>query len=406
MSENRSRQQYSSAWIMLLALLTALGPLSIDMYLPALPQMAKDFGVSTQMMANTLPAYFFGLAIGQLLYGPISDRIGRKKPLYVGLSLYAIASLLCIFASSEWSLIALRVVQALGGCVGVVIARAAIRDRLDVQGSAQAFSSMMIVMGIAPIAAPTLGAWILYFFNWHVVFISLSIVGCICLICVHFFFKETLQPARRLKLSFNQILTLYAAILKDKSFRLPMLAGCLTGGALFSYISSASPVFMDMYGLNQQQFAYAFGFNAMGIIILSSINKRLITRLSTIQRLKLGGTIQFTGAVIVLLSGLLPHASLAIVMVGLFFTVSGLGFTGPNAMALAMSEQGARAGTASAIMGSMQFAVGLFGGLMLNLLIWNPLLNMGVMMVIFTGAGVWAITKIAAEMRHKQIRSF
>jgi DHA1 family bicyclomycin/chloramphenicol resistance-like MFS transporter len=109
------------------------------------------------------------------------------KPLYVGLSLYAIASLLCIFASSEWSLIALRVVQALGGCVGVVIARAAIRDRLDVQGSAQAFSSMMIVMGIAPIAAPTLGAWILYFFNWHAVFISLSIVGCICLICVHFF---------------------------------------------------------------------------------------------------------------------------------------------------------------------------------------------------------------------------
>ena len=405
MSENRSRQQYSSAWIMLLALLTALGPLSIDMYLPALPQMAKDFGVSTQMMANTLPAYFFGLAIGQLLYGPISDRIGRKKPLYVGLSLYAIASLLCIFASSEWSLIALRVVQALGGCVGVVIARAAIRDRLDVQGSAQAFSSMMIVMGIAPIAAPTLGAWILYFFNWHAVFISLSIVGCICLFCVHFFFKETLQPARRLKLSFNQILTLYAAIFKDKSFRLPMLAGCLTGGALFSYISSASPVFMDMYGLNQQQFAYAFGFNAMGIIILSSINKRLVTRLSTIQRLKLGGTIQFTGAVIVLLSGLLPHASLAIIMVGLFFTVSGLGFTGPNAMALAMSEQGARAGTASAIMGSMQFAVGLFGGLMLNLLIWNHLLNMGVMMVIFTGAGVWAITKIAAEMRHKQIRS-
>ncbi len=147
-----------------------------------------------------------------------------------------------------------------------------------------------------------------------------------------FLFKETLQPARRLKLSFNQILTLYAAIFKDKSFRLPMLVSCLTGGALFSYISSASPVFMDMYGLNQQQFAYAFGFNAMGIIILSSINKRLVTRLSTIQRLKLGGTIQFTGAVIVLLSGLLPHASLAIIMVGLFFTVSGLGFTGPNAM--------------------------------------------------------------------------
>ncbi len=136
---------------MLLALLTALGPLSIDMYLPALPQMAEEFGVSTQMVANTLPAYFLGLAIGQLIYGPVSDRIGRKKPLYFGLTLYVIASLACVFASNEWALIIARIFQALGGCVGVVIARAAIRDRLDVQGSAQAFSSMMIVMGLAPI---------------------------------------------------------------------------------------------------------------------------------------------------------------------------------------------------------------------------------------------------------------
>ncbi len=147
MSEQTAQRQYSIGWIMLLALLTALGPLSIDMYLPALPQMAHDFGVSTQMVANTLPAYFFGLAIGQLVYGPLSDRIGRKKPLYFGLALYAVASLFCVLATNEWSLIAARILQALGGCVGVVMARAAIRDRLDVQGSAQAFSSMMIVMG-------------------------------------------------------------------------------------------------------------------------------------------------------------------------------------------------------------------------------------------------------------------
>ena len=405
MSENGSRQQYSSGWIMLLALLAALGPLSIDMYLPALPQMASDFGVSTQMMANTLPAYFFGLALGQLAYGPISDRIGRKKPLYLGLSLYAIASLLCIFATSEWSLIALRVVQALGGCVGVVIARAAIRDRLDIQGSAQAFSSMMIVMGVAPIAAPTMGAWILYFFSWHAVFVCLALVGCISLFCIHFFFSETLQPSRRLKLSLNQVITLYAAILKDRSFRFPMLAGCLTGGALFSYISSASPVFMDMYGLNQQQFAYAFGLNALGIILLSSINKRLVLRFTTIQRLKLGGVIQFTGAAIVFMSGLLDHAAFSLVMLGLFLTVSGLGFTGPNAMALAMSEQGARAGTASAIMGSMQFAVGLLGGIMLNFLIWNSLLNMGIMMLIFTGGGLWAIHLVTQQF-HKSHAHF
>ena len=399
MSENGLRQQYSFAWIMLLALLTALGPLSIDMYLPALPQMANDFGVSTQMMANTLPAYFFGLAIGQLIYGPISDRIGRKKPLYVGLSLYAVASLLCVFASSEWNLIVLRVVQALGGCVGVVIARAAIRDRLDIQGSAQAFSSMMIVMGIAPIAAPTIGAWILYFFNWRAVFVCLALIGCISLFCVHFFFKETLIPARRLKLSFQQILTLYASILKDQSFRFPMLAGCLTGGALFSYISSASPVMMDLYGLNQQQFAYAFGLNAMGIIILSSINKRMVTRVSTIHRLKLGGMIQFSGAVIVFVAGLFGHPAIEIVMLGLFLTVSGLGFTGPNAMALAMSGQGARAGTASAIMGSGQFAVGLMVGVLLNFLVWNSLLNMGIMMLMQTTGGLLAIGKVAQYLK-------
>ena len=152
------KKTYSTSWIMLLALLTALGPLSIDMYLPALPQMAKDFGVSTQMVANTLPAYFLGLAIGQLIYGPLSDRIGRKKPLYFGLSLYVVASLLCVLASNEWALIAARVLQALGGCVGVVIARAAIRDRLDMNASAQAFASMMIVMGVAPIFGTNFGS--------------------------------------------------------------------------------------------------------------------------------------------------------------------------------------------------------------------------------------------------------
>ncbi|WP_288414802.1 multidrug effflux MFS transporter [uncultured Acinetobacter sp.] len=399
MSESRLPGQYSIAWIMLLALLTALGPLSIDMYLPALPQMASDFGTTTRMVANTLPAYFLGLAIGQLVYGPISDRIGRKAPLYVGLTLYVVASALCVLAQDEWSLILARLVQALGGCVGVVIARAAIRDRLDVQGSAQAFSSMMIVMGIAPIAAPALGAMVLEFFHWQAIFWLLALIGCVCLLCIHFFFDETLAPEKRLKLSPYQVVTLYAAIFKDTSFRFPMLAGCLTGGVLFSYISSASSVLMDQYGLGQQQFAYAFGFNALGIMIVSSINKKLVSKLGTMTRLKIGGVIQLTGAALVLLSGLISDAPIAMVMVGLFLAVSGLGMTGPNAMALAMSRQGARAGTASAIMGSMQFGCGLLGGVILNFLVWNALLNMGIMMMLFSGAGVIAIFAVARQLK-------
>ncbi|MEB3863834.1 MULTISPECIES: multidrug effflux MFS transporter [Acinetobacter] len=401
MSEQTAQRQYSIGWIMLLALLTALGPLSIDMYLPALPQMADDFGVSTQMVANTLPAYFFGLAVGQLIYGPLSDRIGRKKPLYFGLALYAVASLFCVLATNEWGLIAARILQALGGCVGVVMARAAIRDRLDVQGSAQAFSSMMIVMGLAPILAPMIGAWILIWFPWQAIFIALSIVGAICWLCVHFFFKETLAIDKRLKLSPYQVVTLYGAIFKDASFRLPMFAGCLTGAALFCYISSAPAVFMDQYGLNQQEFAYAFGLNAFGIMLMSSLNKHLTSRVEITKRLKAGSLVQVTGAIIVFIAGLIPAAPLWLVMLGLFLAISGIGLTGPNAMALAMSKQGARAGTASAIMGSMQFACGLLGGVLLNFLIWSASLNMGVMMVLFTLSGFVVVLKAAQQVKAK-----
>lgn len=398
--QQSNSRQYSTAWIMLLALLTALGPLSIDMYLPALPQMADEFGVSTQMISNTLPAYFLGLAIGQLIYGPVSDRIGRKPPLYFGLTLYVIASLACVFTTNEWALIAARIFQALGGCVGVVIARAAIRDRLDMQGSAQAFSSMMIVMGLAPILAPMFGAWILNFFVWQAIFVSLSVVGVICWLCVHFFFKESLSVERRLKLSTYQVTTLYAAILKDESFRVPMFAGCLTGAALFCYISSASAVFMGQYGLSQQQFSYAFALNAAGIMLMSSLNKHLNTRMDIFPRLRLGGSIQCLGAVIVVCAGAMADAPLWFLMSGLFLVVSGIGLTGPNAMALAMSKQGARAGTASAIMGSMQFACGLLGGVILNFLIWKASFNMGLMMLMFTSAGLYAILKVGRQLNN------
>ena len=405
MSVQQSTRQYSTTWIMLLALLTSLGPLSIDMYLPALPQMAQDFGVSTQMVANTLPAYFLGLALGQLIYGPLSDRIGRKTPLYFGLTLYVVASLLCIFAVNEWSLIAARILQAVGGCVGVVIARAAIRDRLDMQASAQAFASMMIVMGIAPVIAPSLGAVVLKFFAWQAVFGFLMLIGLICLVCVHFFFKESLPAERRLKLNVAQIIQLYGSIFKDPSFKWPMLAGCFSGGILFCYISSSAAVLMDDYGLTQQQFAYAFGLNAFGIMLLSTLNKKLGHQFSVLNRLKIGSVIQLFGASILFSAGLIGHSPLWVVLIGMFWAVAGIGFTGPNAMALAMAEQGAQAGTASAIMGSMQFACGLLGGVILNFLVWNSLLNMGVLMLIFVGVTLLCILQLSRQLQNRHLNT-
>ena len=395
MTSNKIVQQpYAMSWIVLLATLSALGPLSIDMYLSALPAMAADFGVSTQMVSNSLPAYFFGLAIGQLIYGPISDRIGRKPPLYFGLCLYIVASLLCVFAQDEWSLIAARILQALGGCVGVVMARAAIRDRLDMHSAAQAFASMMIVTAIAPIIAPSLGAWVLMFYEWNMIFLVLMGCGLLSLACVHFLFKETLEPERRLKLNFQQVISLYRCIFQDPSFRRPLYAGCFSGAVMFCYISASSTILMDRYQLTEQQFAYAFGANAFGIMLFSTLNKRLAGRFSILQRLKIGTCLQFAGVLGLILLGCLDVDSVLWVLLGMFIVVASIGFTGPNAMALAMAEQGERAGTASAIMGSMQFVCGLLGGVLLNFLIWHALLNMALIMLVFVGISAWAIFKI------------
>lgn len=275
-STNLPTQSYSFKWIALLGLLTALGPLSIDMYLPALPEMAKALNTTTQSISGSIPAYFLGLAIGQLIYGTLSDRIGRKTPLYIGLSIYIVASLLCAFAQSEQALIISRVLQALGGCVGVVIARAAIRDCFDTITSVQALAHMTLILGLAPILAPMIGVVLLQFFNWQMIFVLLALVGVINLLFVHFSFKETLPEDRRLKLGAKQVASLYGSILKDSSFRTPMLAMSLFSGVLFCYLTSSSALFIEQLGFSQQQFAYAFGLNAFGIMVFSFLNSKLV----------------------------------------------------------------------------------------------------------------------------------
>lgn len=396
------KKEYTTRWILLLAILTAIAPLSTDMYLPALPEMAKDFGVNTLMMANSLPAYFLGIAVGQLIYGPISDRIGRKKPLVFGLSLHIVASILCIYVDNVWSLFFVRVLQALGSCVGLVLARAAIRDVMDTNSAAKAFASMMIVMGIAPILAPTFGAWLLIFFSWQSIFIALFALGIVSLIWVLFGFKETLAEHRRLQLSFKEVGQLYSTILKDRSYLFPMLAGCFSFGVLFCYINAASAVLMDGFHLNQQQFAYAFGFNALGTMILSAMNHKLAERFNVIQRLQLGGIIQLIGAIFLIIVGLFLEFGLILTMLGLFMAVAGIGLTAPNSTALAMSQQGRQAGSASALMGGLQFILGLSSGLILNFLFWSPVMNMAISMLIFV---IFANIAIQATVRYQQQQS-
>lgn len=398
MSEQEPRVSYQSSWLLLLALLTAIAPLSTDMYLPALPLMAEDYGVSTLLISSSLPAYFFGLALGQLIYGPISDRIGRKIPLIFGLSLHIVASLLCIYVDDLQSLLIARVLQALGSCVGLVLARAAIRDVMDTSEAAKAFASMMIVMGIAPIIAPTLGAWLLIFFHWQSIFVVLALLGVVGLIWVLLQFKETLPPSRRLNLSLWQASQLYIRIAKDNSFIHPMLAGSFSFAVLFCYINAASEVLMDVYHFSQQQFAYAFGLNAVGTVVLSALNHKLEHHYSVIQRLKLGGMVQAVGTVILCGAVWIHSFALPILMIGLFLAVAGIGLTAPNATALAMSMQGRQAGTASALMGSVQFAFGMGSGILLNVLPWSAVESLAFAMLVFVFLSNICISSVARNL--------
>ena len=384
MTEQSKSAPYHSSWILLLALLTAIAPLSTDMYLPALPEMAKDYGVTTLVISSSLPAYFLGLAIGQLIYGPVSDHIGRKIPLFVGLSLHISASLLCIYVDDLQSLLLVRVLQALGSCVGLVLARAAIRDVMDTAQAAKAFASMMIVMGVAPVVAPILGAWLLVFYSWQSIFIALALLGVVGLLWVLLQFKETLPPSRRLNLSVIQVGQLYLQIAKDNSFLYPMLAGSFSFGVLFCYINAASALLMDVYHFSQQQFAYTFGFNAVGTVLLSAMNHKLEHKYNVMQRLKMGGVVQALGGVSLCGATVwFDEFGLIAVMTGLFLAVAGIGLTAPNSTALAMSMQGRRAGTASALMGSVQFTFGMCSGILLNLLPWGTVLNVALAMLLF-----------------------
>ena len=384
------------AWIMMLGLIVAVGPLSIDMYLPALPSMAKDFGVPTSFIANSVPAYFMGLVFGQLIYGPLSDRIGRVKPLYFGMILYVIASVICATTDNEYVLFAGRTLQALGACVGAVVTRAAIRDRLTARQTAKAFSIMILVMGLAPILAPSLGALFLQFFSWHSIFWFLAAFGLLNLLLTKFFFFETLSEENRNTRPATEVLSQYWELLKDPTFNYPAIGGGLLMGAMFVYISAASELIMDTYGISSTHFGWIFGLNAAGFVGLTQLNQWLTNRYRILSILRFGAMMQViaSAGLFILGVGYGTDAWLPLVLVCIFFCISGLGLTQPNSSAIALAFQKHRAGMASALQGSLMFSVGIFGGLLLNLFPVNPVLKLGITMFLLMSLGCLLIWRI------------
>ncbi|MFO7167988.1 MAG: Bcr/CflA family multidrug efflux MFS transporter [Chloroflexota bacterium] len=353
---------------LILGALTAFGPLSIDMYLPGLPQIAREFGADTSAAQLTLSLFFIGLAVGQAFYGPIADRAGRRLPLLAGCLFYSVASVACALAPSIGGLVALRFAQAIGGCAGMVIARSMVRDLFDARGSARMFSFLMLVMGLAPITAPLIGGQLLVFAGWRTIFLLLGAFGLLCALMVWRWLPETLPAERRVRAGIGQALGVYGRLLADRQFVGYALAGGLISGGMFAYISGSPFVLIELHGILPQHYGLIFGANALGLVAASQLNRRLLDRYSG-ETILAAALVACTaaGALLALAAGT-QAAGLAGLLVPLFVCIACVGLVGPNTTAAALAPHGSTAGSASALMGTLQFVIGAVAGALVGVL--------------------------------------
>lgn len=343
--------------LVILGALSAFGPLSIDMYLPALPRLARDFGESASETQLTLSACLLGLALGQVIAGPISDSLGRRRPLLAGVAAYALASLLCVIAPSVAALVALRFVQGLAGAAGIVIARAVVRDLHAGVAAARYFSLLMLVNGLAPILAPIIGGQILRWTDWRGVFVTLAVIGAALALAVAAGLRETLPPDRRHRGGIPGTLTTFRRLLSERAFVGYALASGLAFAAMFAYISGSPFVLQEIYGVSPQLFSLMFGMNAFGIMLAGQTNARLVGRVAPRRLLVAGlGAQAVGGAALLVVVG--TGIGLWGILPALFVVVASIGLVSPNATSLAMEDHPRTAGSASALLGVLQYAVG------------------------------------------------
>jgi DHA1 family bicyclomycin/chloramphenicol resistance-like MFS transporter len=359
--EQRARASGRAAAVRLIVVLgavNAIGPLSIDMYLPAFPEITRALGSSASQVQLTLTACVAGLALGQLVVGPLSDRIGRRLPLIAAMTTYSAASLLCALAPSVPVLIALRFVQGLAGAGGVVIARAIVRDLHTGAAAVRLFSSLMLVTGLAPILAPLAGGQVLEVTAWRGIFVVLAVVSALIALIVTVGLRETLPPERRSSQGMARTLATMGDLLRDRWFVGHALAGGLAFGALFAYISGSSFVLQGVYGVSPQVYSVLFAANGLGLIAGSQINARLVGRFGPARLLRFGLSAIAVGTTALLVVVSVGGLGVGAVLAPMFVIVTSLSFVLPNSTALALADHAAVAGTASALLGVIQFLVG------------------------------------------------
>ncbi|WP_439881817.1 multidrug effflux MFS transporter [Pontibacter sp. MBLB2868] len=344
--------------ILILGALAALGPFAIDMYLPGFPAITKDLNTDISHVALSLTSYFIGISVGQLIYGPLVDRFGRKKPLIIGLIIFVTASIGCAMAPTvEW-LIGLRLLLALGGCAGMVASRAVVRDVFPVSEIPRVFSMLMLVMGVAPIIAPTLGGFVTANLGWRYIFILLSGIGLAVLLLVSFRLPESRGADKTLSLKPKRVIGDFISVLKNPAFLTYALAASTAQAGLFAYITGSPFVFMEKFGLSETHYGWAFGLNAFGFIAGSQVNNLAMKRRTSAQITLRAGIVQFVAGVLLLTGNYFGFIGATGSLMLIFCYLFSLGFISPNASALALAPFARNAGSASALMGSAQMAMG------------------------------------------------
>lgn len=340
-------------WLWLIAAMSALGPVSIDMYLPGFPMIERDLG--EHGVERTMASYLVGIAIGQLFYGPISDRFGRKPPLYFGFVLYALGALGCAFASSMNMLVLMRVLQALGGCAGFVIGRAIVRDRCQPHEAARAFSILMLIFSLGPIVAPALGGWVITLFDWRATFLFQCLLGIVLLFATHVAMTESRDPATVVPLRFSQVARSYIRLLGDRTLVGYSLVGGFGVAALFSYVTGSPTVMTQIYELTPQQFGWMIGLNGIAFMSASQLNMLALRKMGPGEALARAIWLPVVvGGLLLTLAAFWAGLPLWLMLILQFCFFISVGRVTPNVTALALAPHGREAGTASALMGSLQ----------------------------------------------------
>lgn len=343
--------------VLVLGALIALGPLTIDLYLPALPNITTELMTTSAAVQLTLTGTLLGVALGQLLVGPLSDALGRRRPLLAGIAIHITASILCVLAPTVEILGGLRVLQGLGAAAASVTAMAVVRDRYTGIAAATVFSRLMLVVGVAPVLAPTLGGELLRFTDWRGIFMALALLGVALLVVGAVFLEETLPPERRRSGGVRGTLGSYRDLLRDRTYVGLIGVAGLSMSALFAYVSGSSFVLQDQYGLDQQQFGLAFGAGSIGLIAATQLNPRLLRVLQPEQILT-GSILGGLGvAAVLLVTSVTGLGGLAGLLIPLWALLATVGLALPNTPALALTRHGEAAGTAAALLGAAQFGI-------------------------------------------------